>query len=286
MCKHILINNFQLSDLQTIGRFAAMTSDQDGFGAILRTKAQGIETLKSLSEGQFYVELTQRLLRGDIQTVVVHHRTSTNEPGIDYAHPFEFQGNYLTHNGVVDVPGEHETKTKNDSEALLHHLIKSEWETDTIQGYFSCFVVNQVQTFVLVDALAPIWKSGRVYSSHKMTDDAERITLKLIEIDLEGNTSERPIEVTESRYGFDSAYLSLGWNPHELPERDDLPAMYSEEDSNVDMFLGYLTRREEDWLFKSAQRGELLDAIRELAWEYHLEVTERDVRELQNYFAA
>jgi hypothetical protein len=62
--------------------------------------------------------------------------------------------------------------------------------------------------------------------------------------------------------------------------------MYSEEDSNVDMFLGYLTRREEDWLFKSAQRGELLDAIRELAWEYHLEVTERDVRELQNYFAA
>lgn len=213
MCKHILFNNFNIAiDLPLLADFAARSEyENDGFGYILRTDKGGIEWMKSICLAEFYLQLGQRLSAGDVKTLVVHHRTSTNKQGVDYAHPFEFNGHYLTHNGVVQVPGKHNTETSNDSEALLHHLIKTQWDTETISGYFSCFVLTHNTTTVLVDDIAPIYSNGRVFSSHKLSDDMQSIMLEKIVFDVNGlEISREYIKTTKTNYGLDKRSLSLG----------------------------------------------------------------------------
>lgn len=209
MCKHILIREFQVEDLSVLRTFAARTYDRDGFGAIIRRTDNSIETLKSLSAPALYLELGAALSRGDATEVVVHHRTSTNGAGIEYAHPFEFQGNYMTHNGVVQVPGKHETMTTNDSETLLHHFIKTGYNTKTVKGYFSVFVLNSDGTTIVVDDRAPIYTNGRIFCSLDL-GEMERIVNKRITFTRDGTRTESKIELQESDYGNDKAHLSIG----------------------------------------------------------------------------
>ena len=212
MCKHIMINDFRPSDLDTLSQFVDLTYDRDGYGAILRTKSNALETIKSLDSGSFYLTLTRRVLQGDIQTVVVHHRTSTNGRGIEYAHPFEYQGVYMTHNGVVTVPGKHETKTTNDTEALLHHLIKTNFDTLAVQGYYSCFILDDHNTAVLVDDCAPMHTDGRVYSSHKLGESWTKLDKVMLFLDPATGTPTHtyPIEVSQSTYGQDKRIYPSG----------------------------------------------------------------------------
>lgn len=237
MCKHILINQFTLNDLDVLKQFASMSkNERDGYGSIMRTKAGTIETIKSLDSTSFYIDLVQRLQKGDIETLVVHHRTSTNSLGLDYAHPFNFERWYMTHNGVVCVPGLHETKTTNDSEALLHHLIKTDYNTFDIQGYFSCFLLSSTETIVLVDDIAPIYTDGRIYSSHKLTNDQERIALALISLSRRGDIEyQTAIQTTSNSYGMDKAWQSIGYTSH----YDEPIASYD----NIIDFFDYTT----DW---------------------------------------
>jgi predicted glutamine amidotransferase len=274
MCKHILINDFQLTDLELLKEFESRTNEQDGFGAILRLKSGNIETLKSLSQGSFYIDLTKRLCEGDIITLVVHHRTSTNGLGLDYAHPFVHDGNYLTHNGVVSIPGKYNTKTENDSEALLHHLVATDYQTNTIEGYFSCFIVNDKETRVLVDSLAPIYTDGRIYSSHKLNDSFEKIELQLRILDPKSGqvVANQPVVVMESTYGQDLAHLSLG----EEYTRDKYSSQV------VIDFFDIITDFELDQLIY-ARGAERYDLIKELSWSIGLEASQQDLIDIETY---
>lgn len=278
MCKHILINNFQKSDLNTLRDFASKSHDLDGFGAIIRTKSNVIEVIKDLDKGVFYSELTQRLLQGDVNTLVVHHRTSTNHDGIEYAHPFEFRRVYLTHNGVVQVPGSHNTNTKNDSEALLHHLIKTDFDTAAIQGYFSCFLMTERDTLVLVDDTAPIYTNGRIYSSINMSNKVSlfsRVTLSLLSLDLQGKViSHKPIQVSKSSYGHASAHLSLGHTiVNEQPSDEYSP--------NVTDFFDLITDSELQKLIKINDHS-IFDTIQDLGYAFGLDLTCEDLQEIEN----
>lgn len=282
MCKHILFNNFSLKDLGRLQTFSMMTNENDGYGAIIRSKSGVLESFKSLDAGAFYIALTQKLLQGDTQTLVVHHRTSTNEGGLDYAHPFEYAGHYLTHNGVVQVPGTHETKTKNDSEALLHHLIKSGYDTEAISGYFSCFILNKTETIVLVDNLAPIYTDGRVYSSHKLTEHFKKIELVKKTLDTQTGKvlDSQRIKVTKSNYGYSSMGKSLGsydWEP--MP-------YYPENSSILENFLDYLSPNEEDGLWEEMDYRRLKHKVRDLVTNLGLSAKEEEVIEIANFFAA
>jgi hypothetical protein len=236
MCKHILFSNFNKStDLETLAVFSDMTHENDGYGAIIRTKSGKIKTLKSLNQGSFYLKLSSAISANDVESLVVHHRTSTNGDGIEYAHPFDFLGHYMTHNGVVSVPGKHDTRTTNDSEALLHHLVKTGYDTESIRGYFSCFILTSELTRVLVDDTAPIYSDGRVYCSHKLGKNFSRIALSNLTLDRNGNTRTQPIVVTKTDYGREKVGLSLGGGytdtiPDDFYSPDNLYALDRVED--------------------------------------------------------
>lgn len=301
MCKHILINQFNpKTDFDILTQFNAKTFDNDGFGAIIRTDRNKIETFKSLDKGDFYIRLIRRAMAGDIRSLVVHHRTSTNELGIDYAHPFEFRGNWLTHNGVVNVPDKHDTATTNDSEALLHHLIKSDFDTKSISGYFSCFILNPESTTVLVDAIAPMYGDGRVFSSHKLSDNAALIQCKRITMSIDGVVlSESDIEVSESRYGLDKAHLSLGYQWHsgdmfDYSTGSENDEKFAYDDSRVfDGFyltksarelLSYITEGEEEFLVYARSKREFREYCRELEYSTGVSLSNKDIESLYRFY--
>jgi len=279
MCKHILFNNFQASDLGALRQFTTLTHENDGYGAILRTSRGLIEAYKSLDVASFYIELTERILRGDVKTLVVHHRTSTNVEGLDYAHPFEFDGNWMTHNGVVSVPGEHDTATQNDSEALLHHLIKSEYDTLPVEGYFSCFVLNEAETILLVDAIAPIYTDGRVYSSHKLDGTFVKIELvKRVLHPMSGKVLvESTIEVTKSNYGQGLRSLSLG------ACADDVLGTYSSD--LVSDFFDIATDDDIERVYLIRDAQEKCQAIQELGYAFGLDLMPDDIEVLEDWIS-
>lgn len=289
MCKHILFNDFNPSDAEALKTFAALTHDRDGFGYIVRTKKGEIETGKSLDLASFYFDLSVRISKNDIQTLVVHHRTSTNGDGIEYAHPFLFSGNYLTHNGVVNVPGVHETQTKNDSEALLHHLIKSGYDTESIQGYFSCFILNESETVVLVDNTAPVYVSedGRIYSSHRLGEGFTPVSLeKRTLCPRTGLVINREkIKVTVTSYGSNLSHLSLGSvipdNSYYSPSQFEAP-----ESDAVAYFYDALSGKEEDALFAAKSPDVLRALILYIADDLGMELLETEIDQLEGIFTA
>lgn len=285
MCKHILITQFSTQDLDIIREFAERTNENDGYGAIIRTDST-IETLKSLSLSTFYIELTKRALKGDIIDLVVHHRTSTNEPGIDAAHPFEFEGHYLTHNGVVSVPGEHNTKTTNDSEALLHHLVKTNYDTKSIQGYFSCFILTDQTTTILVDDTAPMYTDGRVYCSHNL-NNYSKLTLTMRTLAPLSNhiLEETPIEVTKTTYGHDKATKSLGYILDAAPTDDDSPWYIpnSEEYSaNVRDIVELMTREETETYYAQVNETLAMQYLEDIAYSMGYTLTFNELIDLVN----
>ena len=279
MCKHILFNNYNSeTDDAILHDFAEKTYDKDGFGAIIRDKTGKIFTLKSLSLSEFYFKLASTLSKLDVDTLVVHHRTSTNKDGLEYAHPFEFRGSYLTHNGVIDVPGVHETRTENDSEALLHHLIKTDFDTESIQGYFSCFIVTKDETTILVDNRAPIYTDGRVYSSHNL-GNWNRVELQKITISKSGTLSV-PIKVTESTYGQDKASLSLGWSS----DWDDRNEIGTNDTTDFDTFFQWVTLSEENDFVNARSKRDMVAKIKNVVDSMQLTLCEQEIDEIAEYY--
>lgn len=287
MCKHILIRNFTHDDIPLIDDFIARTYDDDGFGAIMRLKGGGIRTVKSLDLGSFYLDVGRWIQSEVIEELVLHHRTSTNGDGIDYAHPFEFNGHYLTHNGVVDVPGAHDTKTKNDSEALLHHLIKTDYETKSIAGYFSCFILNDQETVVLVDNTAPIYTDGRVYCSHGL-DSLKKIELQKIVHRLDGSMATTAIEVSKSSYGSDKRHLSLGSaQSHDFSAYETIDVNWYDDnnaDDDVVLFLDSLYERDISRLEACRTVDDFLDEVHRICDYQGVTMTEAQVNRLIRYF--
>lgn len=278
MCKHILFNNFNKNtDLETLKVFTQKTYDRDGFGAIIRRQDGSIDTLKSLDIGYFYISLME-LIGENTDTLIVHHRTSTNGHGVDYAHPFEFQGHYLTHNGVVTVPEKHNTLTTNDSESLLHHLIKNNYDTKSIQGYFSVFIVTQNDTRVIVDNTAPLYSDGRIYCSHRLFDHYEPIALKHIRI-VNGETdSVNPIEVQKSDYGMSFYSKSIGFKD------DPMESIHFADSDNVSDFLYAINPSDDLEIMESRSKSDMILAIKNKAYFFGIDLTDDEVNEVYEYF--
>jgi len=276
MCKHILIRQYEpKNDSELLKEFCRLTYDNDGYGAIIRTDENAILTLKSLNVGSFYFDLSSLLSKVNVIDLVVHHRTSTNKKGLEYAHPFEFQGNYLTHNGVVSVPDQHDTLTENDSEYLLHHLIKTEFNTQTISGYFSCFILNQDTTTILVDNTAPMYQlNNRVYSSHNLFESMQKVTLSKIDhFIIDERIIETPIQVTASSYGMNKASLSLGWN-----DSDRYTPSKNYYFDSVDAFFSMLSYNDEnEILYFCDNSKERKDYIKKLAIQFDLKLTKNEI---------
>lgn len=278
MCKHILFNNFQDTDIDVLKSFISSTYDRDGYGAIIRTKENKIEMIKSLDQSHFYIDVMRALPK--IKDLVIHHRTSTNGDGIDYAHPFEYEKNYLTHNGVVSVPGKHDTKTKNDSEALLHYLIKSDYDTKKISGYFSCFILNKYGTTVLVDDVAPIYTDRRIFSSHQLDKSWDKIEKTKIWLVDGVITQVNAIELTKTDYGMTHYSSSIGKGTSYDYGCDYKGYSYS----NVDSFLYSLHDSELRDLENCTSYREIRLAIKNIASAQGLQLTKKEISELCDSF--
>lgn len=290
MCKHILFNNYKHPDhVGVLNQFNSMTFDNDGFGFIAKTK-NNILSYKTTLLSDLYLKLGETIAshNGVLDTLVVHHRTSTNGQGANYAHPFyhESSGTYFTHNGVVSVETSktYDLKTTNDSELLMHHLLDAEtpFNTKIVNGYFSCFLVNNHTNTVVVDRTAPIYVSpcGIVYSSHKIGNDWTKIEAKKIDIE---PVTGRVLSVTDielapkndygSGYyskslGFKSSYkkssyLDYDYNLDDSTEYDATP-MTSKLDSIIDMISSYEIDDIDRMLLNDDRKG---------AVEYILELT-------------
>jgi hypothetical protein len=316
MCKHICFTKFDVkTDTPIIHEFVDKTHDKDGYGAIIRTLDNRLLTFKSLKLVEFYMTLGSVIKSTPIRQLVIHHRTSTNKVGYDYTHPFEYKGNYLTHNGVITVPKKYATKTENDSEILLHHLIDTDFDTKSVSGYFSCFILNDKTTTVVVDATAPMYTDGRVYCSHKL-EGLKPIELKKIVHPLVGDPVTTPIEVTKTEYGRDKAYLSLGhaysrYNNGYTDYRSQYSGWYGtsayedyydqfdwekpasvKADSktatirtdNVMKFLDYLTVWDERFLVEAKSSKILRKRLRRLSKQYDFTFSINEVADLVHYF--
>lgn len=62
---------------------------------------------------------------GEVETLVIHGRTSTNAVNLDNVHPFLHKGHDLAHNGVLHYTGEASAASRAtcDSEQFLHWLV-------------------------------------------------------------------------------------------------------------------------------------------------------------------
>lgn len=303
MCKHILINDFNKDDFEVIKTFISKTNENDGYGAIIKSKNGDIQTLKAMHQGVFYFDLMAMInetMPQGISSLVVHHRTSTNGKGIDYAHPFQLDGYFLTHNGVVDVPNTeaYNTRTTNDSEALLHHLLATNYATNQVSGYYSVFLISADRTQIIVDDIAPIYSDGRVFCSHNLGDNFKRMTKTHVIIDASGNVTCSPIETMQSNYGMDKAHLSLGntkmrfkeydsfddWNAKQYID-DTLDNEYDyRATSNVDDFLFMLTDNDYEYIAGQKNRNDRILAIKDTAQWLYIKLTKRDIKEILGYF--
>lgn len=287
MCKHIFIRELQESDTDIINRFIELSEyERDGFGYILRTKNNELEYLKSIDIGSFYLSLGKRLARNDIRDIVVHHRTSTNGEGVEYSHPFLFQGNLLTHNGVVNVPGKHNTATLNDSEMLLHHLIKTSYDTESIQGYFSCFILNELESIVLVDDKAPIYKSSchRIYSSHKLGETWEKVMLKKVTYPIDSAIPiVTDIKVSVSTYGNDKRHLSLANSTQTHDDAWDNIDVGNVSYEKSEYFLDALNDSDYAMLDSCRNERQLTQAIKSIAETLGLDLEKTDIENIKYY---
>lgn len=297
MCKHILFNQFDSEkDIDTLKEFAERTHENDGYGAVVRLKNGDIYTYKSLNQGEFYISMLEYIMKTpEIDTLVVHHRTSTNGDGIEYSHPFDFKGYFLTHNGVVQVPKKYKTKTTNDSEQLLHHLVTTNYDTKKVSGYFSVFLVSATKTQVLVDGIAPIYTDGRVYCSHDLSSK----NTKFIKLEKShaviaiGVTNITPIEVSESDYGRDKKHLSLGVNSLTRSRDIDFDSDfgpsgdYFDTDKDFDsleLFFSSITDHEDRELMDITSISELEDAIWYKSAELGLYLSDDAIADIAEYY--
>lgn len=291
MCKHILFNNFDYeTDIPTLREFAQLSYERDGYGAIARNTQGDIWTFKDLTEGSFYSDITEFLLKTpNIDTLVVHHRTSTNKKGIEYAHPFDYKGFYLTHNGVINTPYKYNTKTQNDSEELLHHLIDTNYDTKDISGYYSTFIVSEDKTQLIVDFTAPIYSDGRVYSSHNLGSKQKpwkSVQGKHLVFEKGVIVSEREIEIKKSLYGQDKAHLSLGWGkPYKSPYIYDATVpkttkKYNDGFNTPKEFFDNLSKHEDFELSKITDPYKLEDAVWDKSLEMGLWLGEQGVNDI------
>lgn len=299
MCKHILIKDFNNeTDFLVLDEFIQRsTHENDGYGAIIRTTTNKLITRKSLDTGSFYLELGTMLQSGMVKDLVVHHRMSTNKPGIDYAHPFEFQGNYMTHNGVVHPFSKHDTKTENDSEWLLHHLIKTDFKTNEVSGYYSCFILNESSTIIVVDGIAPIFSfADRIYSSHNLVEGMTKIEKKKIVMSLDGNIMTSDIEVVISTYGNDKKALSLGngkwYDQREWVYEDDGYSFKSDyekfykTENDLEYFYDFLSTDDERLLKACRNQDELRVEIEFITETLDLKLTPDEMTQAISYFTS
>lgn len=150
MCKLLYINNYKdldCSDSQLSAILEVMAKDnQDGMGVFsekgyIKTDNPDILILDNYFEflNQGYGAKT--LSKGKYQegnSLAVHSRTSTNQLGADYAHPFNTGKAYFAHNGVVSIKENNfPLKTKNDSEFLAYYIETGLENLDEIVGYYA-----------------------------------------------------------------------------------------------------------------------------------------------------
>lgn len=130
---------------ETAAKFKDTQRDGFGFAAFNRRGEQ-------VAYGRYYPTykgwgttegaLEEGSLDGDeIQTLIVHGRTSTNVLGTEYCHPYERNKVYVAHNGILSWRGEGPAPTHpNDSGAFLEWLeqndnpVPSVWK-DSWSGY-------------------------------------------------------------------------------------------------------------------------------------------------------
>lgn len=272
MCKHILIRDFTSDDINLVYQFIERTHENDGYGAIIRLNNGQLLTYKTLDIAAFYLTIGRWIGSNGVAELVVHHRTSTNHNGLEYAHPFEHQGHAMTHNGVVSMPGNYPTLTQNDSEMLLHHLLATNYRTSDVSGYFSCFVLNESETIVLVDSIAPIYTNGRVYCSHKLNDDMIKIELTRITYDVRSGTmSQAAIETTKSDYGNAWRGASLGdaWKERTM--------------STAESFLDLLSGDDIEYLSTIVSERELYREIEYYADSLGVELNDHDFNKIAGF---
>jgi hypothetical protein len=184
----------------------------------------------------------------------------------------------------VRVPGEHATKTTNDSEALLHHFIKTGYETETVEGYFSTFTLNANETIVTVDDCAPMYTDGRVYSSHKLGDEFKSVSLERLTLDpFTGLVVDRKnIKVVKTSYGMDKSALSLGYaSNYSTLFTDDGPIVNITP--NVEDFFDSLNYSEEDELYRMEDKTQLRAKILEISSMLQIDLSETEIDSVMSF---
>jgi predicted glutamine amidotransferase len=161
MCKILALTNAQKVKRNHINKIGQMLLglERDGFGYAIQGE-KGVYGEKCISKhfetrigagGVIHLPFVKR----DFESfglpkdkpkgpAIFHGRTSTNQPGLINTHPMQEDGWHLIHNGVVTDHGPaYEKKTANDSEHVLHRLIKGIDEVAKhLSGYYAFAAID------------------------------------------------------------------------------------------------------------------------------------------------
>lgn len=177
MCKIIAFTNTsKIKDVSDFSKDMAyfLHDQRDGFGYAalgMDDKVFGAKTLEPFRYSKRnmkkypkfvknHVELFGDKGDGKAKCAMFHGRISTNKISLLNTHPMIKEGHYLIHNGVVENIGDkYEKETQNDSEDVLHYLIKGSIEgvAKGVSGYYACVAISpDGKMHVFKDATAPL----------------------------------------------------------------------------------------------------------------------------------
>ncbi len=170
MCKLLIIvgslsaRQTRLALLQSSNQFACQ---KDGFG-FMASNGKTVARGRYLDGGKFagFMADLPKWLTGEqseenkmpanVNSLIVHGRTSTNVKTLFNVHPFQHKGFYLAHNGVVSFTGKDTEKplASCDSEQFLHWLVDSGNWKDSTQAFsgWGSIALYDAKTHVLTVA--------------------------------------------------------------------------------------------------------------------------------------
>ncbi len=143
-----------------------------------------------------------------VQTLMVHGRTSTNVKGVENAHPFENDGVFLIHNGVLDWKGskEEESDKKCDSEQFLDWFANG-GDLENMHklwgGYGAIFIYDSKtnQRMLIKDSTANLYLAKRKFDGFVFA--TSEYDLKDICKDANIELCSKPIQLPKSIITFD-----------------------------------------------------------------------------------
>lgn len=160
MCKLFIatdvskMNKEDLNSMINIVEEFFYKSERDGFSITTKSHGEPVDFYK-------FINKKNDILIDNINSLILHGRTSTNSVSLINTHPIQVDDIFLSHNGVVqDLNLDYELKTSNDTEYLTYRINQGINAVEkNIRGYYAATFVRDSNNELVIfrDDIAPLY---------------------------------------------------------------------------------------------------------------------------------